>query len=69
MTSLKLNSDLNIEEMFDDLKPDIDYYMSPDGYRILTKKFLSERGYCCGNGCKHCPYFPKHTKGNRTLKE
>jgi hypothetical protein len=55
--------------MFDDLKPDIDYYMSPDGYRILTKKYLSERGYCCGNECKHCPYFPKHHKGNTTLKE
>ena len=55
--------------MFDDLKLDIDYYMSPDGYRILTHKYLSERGYCCGNGCKHCPYFPNHTKGNQTLKE
>ena len=29
--------------MFDDLKPDIDYTMSPDGYRILTKKYLTER--------------------------
>jgi len=33
-----------------------DYYMSEDGYRIFTEKYLSERGYCCGNGCKHCPY-------------
>ncbi len=55
--------------MFDDLKPDVDYYMSPHGYRILTAKYLAERGYCCGNGCKHCPYFPNHTKGNTVLKE
>jgi hypothetical protein len=26
--------------MFDDLKPDIDYYMHPDGYRIMTKNIL-----------------------------
>ena len=23
---------------------------------VLTQKYLEERGYCCGNGCKHCPY-------------
>lgn len=22
----------------------------------LTADYLLERGYCCGNGCKHCPY-------------
>ena len=38
--------------------------MSPQGYRIMTEKYLKERGYCCGNGCKHCPYYPKATKGN-----
>jgi hypothetical protein len=34
----------------------IDYYINEDGYVVLTEKYLSERGYCCGNGCKHCPY-------------
>ncbi len=47
----------------------IDYYMDPKGYRVMTEKFLKERGYCCGNGCRHCPYFPNHTKGNRELRE
>ncbi|UPK72906.1 DUF5522 domain-containing protein [Chitinophaga filiformis] len=23
---------------------------------VLTEHFLLERGFCCGNGCKHCPY-------------
>ncbi len=46
-----------------------DYYMNLRGFRVMTEKFLKNRGYCCGNGCKHCPYFPKHTKGNITLRE
>ena len=51
------------------LKEDDDFYMDPRGFRVMTEKFLENRGYCCGNGCKHCPYFPKHTKGNTTLRE
>lgn len=23
---------------------------------VLTEAYLKERGYCCGNGCLHCPY-------------
>jgi hypothetical protein len=35
----------------------------------LSKEFLLERGVCCGNGCRNCPYTPKHTKGNKlTIK-
>lgn len=22
----------------------------------LSAEYLLERGYCCGNGCKNCPY-------------
>lgn len=51
------------------LQEKIDYYMDTRGFRIMTEKFLTERGYCCGNGCKHCPYFPPHHKGNRELKK
>ena len=25
-------------------------------YEPLSKKKLLERGYCCKNGCKNCPY-------------
>ena len=32
------------------------YYVNEDGRVVLTAKYLLERGYCCGNGCMHCPY-------------
>lgn len=51
-----------------DLKEGIDYHLSKEGYRIMTESFLKDRGYCCGNGCKNCPYFPKATKGNTNLR-
>lgn len=39
-----------------------DYYLSPEGYKIMTEKYLLKRGYCCQSGCKHCPYgFDKKT--------
>jgi hypothetical protein len=33
----------------------IDYYFD-QGLMVLTAHFLKKRGYCCGNGCRHCPY-------------
>jgi Family of unknown function (DUF5522) len=33
-----------------------DYYINNDGYLVMTEKYHRERGYCCGNGCLHCPY-------------
>jgi hypothetical protein len=30
--------------------------------RPLASEFLLNRGYCCGNKCKNCPYTPKHKK-------
>jgi len=36
-----------------------------DGERVVfTTLFHIQRGQCCGNGCKHCPYDPKYKKGN-----
>jgi hypothetical protein len=32
------------------------YYFNDDGFVVFTAKYLLERGYCCGNGCKNCPY-------------
>ena len=34
----------------------IHYYFNENGLIVLTEKYLWERGYCCGNGCQHCPY-------------
>ena len=33
-----------------------DFYINKDGYKVFTAKYLLKRGYCCQNGCKHCPY-------------
>lgn len=30
------------------------YPFDADG--ALCREFLLERGYCCGNGCRNCPY-------------
>ena len=38
-----------------------------DGKYVFTKEFHLSRGHCCGNGCRHCPYFPAHKKGNTTI--
>jgi hypothetical protein len=34
----------------------LDYYYNEDGMMVLTAHYLLNRGYCCGNGCKHCPF-------------
>ncbi len=39
-----------------ELIEDIDFYVNEEGWVVLTKKYHLERGYCCGNGCKHCPF-------------
>jgi hypothetical protein len=43
-----------------------DFYIE-NGKYVFTKEFHLSRGYCCGNGCRHCPYFPAHKKGNTTI--
>lgn len=34
----------------------VDYYFNESGKMVLTAHYLRKRGYCCGNGCLHCPY-------------
>lgn len=34
---------------------DIDFY-EENGKVVFTEHFLLNRGFCCGNYCKHCPY-------------
>ena len=33
-----------------------DFYYNKEGYVVLTEKYHLQRGECCGNRCKHCPY-------------
>ncbi len=32
------------------------YYLNEDGLIVLTAQYHLEKGYCCGNGCSHCPF-------------
>ena len=34
----------------------VDYYLNEQGLLTFTAHYLLQRGYCCGNGCRHCPY-------------
>jgi hypothetical protein len=45
----------------------VDYYIE-NGFFIMTEEFHQKRGFCCGNGCRHCPFDPKHIKHNTNLK-
>lgn len=34
-------------------------YIDPlTGLFVMTSRYLQERGYCCGKGCRHCPFSP-----------
>ena len=32
-----------------------DYYVE-NGKYVFTEQYLLKRGWCCNNGCRHCPY-------------
>jgi hypothetical protein len=32
-----------------------DYYLD-HGLMVLTARYHLRRGYCCKQGCRHCPY-------------
>lgn len=44
------------------------YYWEGDTM-VMTEQAHLNRGYCCGSGCRHCPYFPKHQKFNKEVRE
>jgi len=31
------------------------YYLE-NGLLVFTEKFHLKRGFCCNNGCRHCPF-------------
>ena len=33
-----------------------DFYYNEAGNMVLIEKFHLKKGFCCGNGCMHCPY-------------
>ncbi|MEO7523212.1 MAG: DUF5522 domain-containing protein [Ferruginibacter sp.] len=42
--------------MAEQLTENEDFYYNEQGDFVFTEKYHLEKGYCCGNGCKHCPY-------------
>ena len=33
-----------------------DFYYNEQGFIVLTELYHLQKGCCCGNGCRHCPY-------------
>jgi hypothetical protein len=43
------------------LVEDEDYYLD-HGLMVLTAGYHLRRGYCCEQGCRHCPYSESLTR-------
>lgn len=42
------------------VRSDVDGYLDPmTGFFVFTARYLDERGTCCENGCRHCPYIER----------
>jgi hypothetical protein len=41
------------------LQPGDSYWDGP--HLVFTRQYHLRRGYCCGSGCRHCPYQPSAT--------
>lgn len=33
-----------------------DFYYNEQGLLVFTAQYHLKRGYCCKNGCRHCPF-------------
>jgi len=44
-----------------------DYYFE-HGLLVYTAAYHLKRGYCCGSGCRYCPYDPKHVEGETRVR-
>jgi iron complex transport system substrate-binding protein len=46
---------IDIPQLKGELTERRDYY-TEGGAMVFTASYLQRRGYCCGSGCRHCPY-------------
>lgn len=37
------------------------------GLLVYTAAYHLKRGSCCGSGCRHCPYEPRHVQGTTVV--
>ncbi len=49
-------------------KMEREYYLESGSF-VFTEHYLKKRSDCCGNGCRHCPFVPRHIKGNTELQD
>ena len=47
---------------------DVHYYLDGDKV-VFTEAYYLQRGYCCGNKCRHCPFTKPAVKGNKELEK
>jgi len=45
------------------------YYTDKNGMLVFTEKYHLERGYCCHNGCRHCPYGSSTVPSDKPINE
>jgi hypothetical protein len=55
-------------KLYKDFIEGVHFYLE-NGRVVFTALFHLERGQCCGNKCRHCPYDPEWTKGTAKIKE
>jgi len=55
MDSNKINSN-NLPKSEGNSAQQPDFYFNEQGLMVMTAQYHLKRGYCCKNGCKHCPY-------------
>jgi len=44
-----------------------DWYVE-NGLLVYTAAYHIKRGHCCGSGCRHCPYEPRHVEGAEKVR-
>jgi hypothetical protein len=44
-----------------------DWYFE-NGLHVYTAAYHLKRGSCCGSGCRHCPYEPRHIEDNTQVR-
>ena len=49
-------------------KGELQYIDPVTGYQVFTQLASSQRGYCCGSGCRHCVYDHVNVKPERKAK-
>jgi hypothetical protein len=49
------------------LRKGIDYYIE-NGRWVFTEAYHLQRGYCCGSGCRHCPFQGKNKLSSDEVK-